>query len=180
MFELDSWVLHETCWSQRACFRRKPAAFASIPEDEAWEVRSWVMWVLSLLVLSLYRFFPFFFCSRRRSVGCQLDRASARYTEHAPGRTLKGNVCREGCCRCPRVDVQGSSSGQSTSKNNNERAGKTYWSFIECSTSAREASVKNLALWRSTEGLSADRARCRFIFSTRCAFKVLRWTLGER
>ena len=53
MFELRLWVLRETFGSQRACLGRKPAAFALIPDDEAWEVRSWVEWVLSLLVLSL-------------------------------------------------------------------------------------------------------------------------------
>ena len=72
------------------------------------------------------------------------------YTVHVPGRTLKGNVCREGCCwRCPRVDVQGSCSGRHTSpatlqKEKPERTGKTYvyWRFSECSTLAREASSR--------------------------------------
>ena len=194
MFELRLWVLRETCWSQRACLRRNPAAFALIPDNEAWEVRSLVKWVLSLLVLSLTLPLPpppFFFLLFSPKVSGLQARASAHYTEHVPGRTLKGNVCQEGCCwRCPFVNVQGSSSGRSTSpatlqkkkkkKNNNERAGKTYLSFIECSTPAREASVKNLALWRSTEGLSAGRVRCRFIFAPRRAFEVLRWILGYR
>ena len=111
MFELRLWVLREAFESQRACLRRKPAALALIPDDEAWEVQSWVKWVLSLLVLSLYRFFQF-------SVILAEGQWATTSTEQAPatpGRTLKGNFCREGCCwRCPRVDVQGSSSWRST------------------------------------------------------------------
>ena len=52
-FELRLWVLGETFGSQRTCLRRNPAAFALVPDDKARDVRSWMKWVLSPLVLSL-------------------------------------------------------------------------------------------------------------------------------
>ena len=163
--------------------------------------------MLSLLVLSLtLPSFPFFLLLFSQKVSELQARASAHYTEHVPylaGRTLIGNVCRGGCCwRCPRVDIQGSCSGGRTSpatlqkqqqqqqqqKNRTNRKDVVYvwWSFIECSTSTREASFKNLALWRSTSpkgsqldgwgvGLSLQRgvpSRCW------CEYWAIQGTLG--
>ena len=111
MFELWLGVLRETLGGQRACLRKVACVRVDIRG-----LRSSELGKVSAFSLPPLFFFLILLLSQKVCGSGLHARASARYTEHVFGRTLKGTVRREGCCgRCSRVDVQVSCIGRGAS-----------------------------------------------------------------
>ena len=142
----------------------------------------------------LYLYHPPFFFSFVIAEGLWAGlyaRASARYTEHVLGRTVKGTVRREGCCgRCSPVNVQVSclrrDASPATMQRKKKKKKKPNEQVRRTGVSLSFRRRRGRLLWRTwlcdapPKGSKLDGwGRGRFIFATRCAVEVLRWIWVE-